>query len=208
VRIGTSPKRTKFVTFVLSVPVQPSAWKGNSANLALRGFSEVRGLRGPSAVLQMRLAPRGLTMRCMGTHGPVLRGSRGISRDALTVKRHRNPLGIFSRALVYPLIGLGAWRHRLDLVASGLVLEALLWTAVPPVEETFGFIEDAIETELDWLNAPQGPGKTLSFAVLALFPVALFVGLWRRSWRLLAAAAGLITLFYLLMRRVARGPTP
>ena len=71
-------------------------------------------------------------MRCMGTHGPVLRGSRGISRDALTVKRHRNPLGIFSRALVYPLIGLGAWRHRLDLVASGLVLEALLWTAVPP----------------------------------------------------------------------------
>ena len=62
--------------------------------------------------------------------------------------------------------------------------------------------------ELDWLNAPQGPGKTLSFAVLALFPGVLFVGLWRRSWRLLAAAAGLITLFYLLMRRVAGGADP
>jgi hypothetical protein len=78
-----------------------------------------------------------------------------ISRDANIVKRHRNPLGIFSRVLVYPLIGVGAWRHRLDLVAAGAALEALLWTAVPPVEETFGFVEEAIEAELDWLNAPR-----------------------------------------------------
>jgi hypothetical protein len=78
-------------------------------------------------------------------------------------------VGIFSRAVIYPLIGLGAWRHRLDLIAAGAALEALLWTAVPPVEETFGFVEDAIETELDWLNAPPGPEKTLSFVVLALF---------------------------------------
>jgi hypothetical protein len=126
-----------------------------------------------------------------------------ISRDANIVKRHRNPLGIFSRVLVYPLIGFGAWRHRLDLVAAGAALEALLWTAVPPVEETFGFVEEAIEAELDWLNAPSGPRKTLSFVLLALFPVAAFAGLWRRSWRLLAASAALIAIFYLLMRSVA-----
>jgi hypothetical protein len=126
-----------------------------------------------------------------------------ISRDADIVKRHRNPLGIFSRVLVYPLIGFGAWRHRLDLVAAGAALEALLWTAVPPVEETFGFVEEAIEAELDWLNAPSGPRKTLSFVLLALFPVAAFAGLWRRSWRLLAASAALIAIFYLLMRSVA-----
>jgi hypothetical protein len=126
-----------------------------------------------------------------------------ISRDADIVKRHRNPLGIFSRVLVYPLIGFGAWRHRLDLVLAGAALEALLWTAVPPVEETFGFVEEATEAELDWLNAPPGPRKTLSFVLLALFPVAVFAGLWRRSWRLLAASAALIAIFYLLMRSVA-----
>ena len=126
-----------------------------------------------------------------------------ISRDANIVKRHRNPLGIFSRVLVYPLIGFGAWRHRLDLVAAGAALEALLWTAVPPVEETFGFVEEAIEAELDWLNAPSGPRKTLSLVLLALFPVAAFAGLWRRSWRLLAASAALVAIFYLLMRSVA-----
>jgi hypothetical protein len=126
-----------------------------------------------------------------------------ISRDANIVKRHRNPLGIFSRVLVYPLIGFGAWRHRLDLVAAGAALETLLWTAVPPVEETLGFVEEAIEAELDWLNAPSGPRKTLSLVLLALFPVAAFAGLWRRSWRLLAASAALIAIFYLLMRSVA-----
>lgn len=85
-----------------------------------------------------------------------------ISRDALPIKRHRNPLGIFSRVFIYPMIGVGAWRHRLELVLAGAVLEALLWTAVPPVEETFGFVEDAIEKELDWLNAPPGWQKSLS----------------------------------------------
>ena len=47
---------------------------------------------------------------------------------------------------------------------------------MPPVEETLGFVEDVIETELDWLNAPPGPEKILSFVVLGLFPVALFGG--------------------------------
>jgi glucan phosphoethanolaminetransferase (alkaline phosphatase superfamily) len=126
-----------------------------------------------------------------------------ISRDAKTVQRHRNPLGIFSRVVIYPLIGVGAWRHRLDLVVAGAALEALLWTAVPPVEDTFGFIEEAIETELAWLNAPLGPQKALSFALLALFPTVLFAGLWRRSKRLLFASAALIVAFYLLMRRLA-----
>ena len=138
---------------------------------------------------------------------PVFLGNKGedglISRDTKTIKRHRNPLGIFVRTLVYPLMGYGAWRHRPGLVAAGAALEALLWTVVPPVEETFGFIEDAIETELDWLNAPPGPQKSLSFVLLALFPVVLFAGLWRRSWRLLAASAGLILAFHVLMRRVA-----
>ena len=39
--------------------------------------------------------------------------------------------------------------------------------------------------------------------LLALFPVAVFAGLWRRSWRLLAASAALIAIFYLLMLSVA-----
>ena len=130
-------------------------------------------------------------------------GDYHIARDAKPIKRHRNPAGIFSRVLVYPLIGLGAWRHRLDLVAAGAALEALLWTAAPPVEGTFGFVEDAIETEIAWLNAPPGPEKTLSFALLALFPVVLFAGLWKHSWRLLAASAGLLVTFYFLMDRVA-----
>jgi hypothetical protein len=104
---------------------------------------------------------------------------------------------------IYPLIGFGAWWHRLELVVVGVALEALLWTAVPPVDETFGFVEDQIETELDWLNAPPGSQKSLSFALLALFPIVLFAGLWRRSRRLLAASAGLIVAFYFLMRRVA-----
>ena len=129
-----------------------------------------------------------------------------ISRDAIPIKRHRNPLGVFSRVFIYPLIGFGAWRHRLELVLAGAALEALLWTVVPPVEETFGFVEDAIETELDWLNAPPGLQKSLSLALLALFPIVLFTGLWRRSWRLLAASAGLIVVFYFLMRRVAAKP--
>jgi hypothetical protein len=132
----------------------------------------------------------------------------GIPRDALPIRRHRNPVGIFSRAVIYPLIGLGAWRHRLDLVAAGAALEAMLWTAVPPVDETFGFVEDAIETELDWLNAPPGPEKTLSVALRGLFPVSLFAGLWRRSWRLLAASVLLIGVFYLLIRRVAASAGP
>ena len=126
-----------------------------------------------------------------------------VSGEAKAIKRHRNPLGIFSRAFIYPLIGFGVWRHRLDLVVAGAALEALLWTAVPPVEETFGFIEEAIETELEWLNAPAGAQKYLSLIVLAAFPVIALAGLWRRSWRLLGTSAGLIMLFYFLMNRVA-----
>jgi hypothetical protein len=72
-----------------------------------------------------------------------------------------------------------------------------------PVDETFGFVEDAIETELDWLNAPAGAQKTLSLVLLAVFPIVLFAGLWRRSWRLLATSAGLIVVFYFPMRRIA-----
>lgn len=144
-----------------------------------------------------RLGPPAL-LRAIREAGP-------ISREAEPVKRHRNPVCIFSRMLVYPLIGVGAWRHRLDLVPVGVALEALLWTAVPPVEETFRFVEDAIETELAWLNAPPGTQKSVSFALSALFPVVLFAGLWRRSWRLLAAAAGLVVVFYFLLGRVAAG---
>ena len=102
-----------------------------------------------------------------------------------------------------PLRSLSPQIHRLDLVVAGAALESLLWTAVPPAEETFGFIKDAIETELDWLNAPPGPQKSLSIVVLALFPFVLFAGLWRRSRRLLAASAGLIVAFYILMHHVA-----
>jgi hypothetical protein len=73
-----------------------------------------------------------------------------------------------------------------------------------PVEETFGLAEDAIETELAWLNAPPGTQKSVSLALSALFPVELFAALWRLSWRLLAAAATLVV-FYFLMGRVAAG---
>ena len=43
--------------------------------------------------------------------------------------------------------------------------------------ETFGFVEDAIEKDLGWLNAPSGPQNTLSFVLLALYSVAVFAGL-------------------------------
>ena len=56
------------------------------------------------------------------------------------------------------------------------------------------------------MNAPPGPQKSLSFALLALFPIVLFAGLWRRSWRLLATSAGLIVAFYFLM--LASPPSP
>ena len=88
-------------------------------------------------------------MGCMRIRKSNNRESSFISRDAKPIKRHRNPVGIFSRAFIYPLIGFGVWWHRLELVVAGAALEALLWTAVPPVEETFGFIESAIEAELD-----------------------------------------------------------
>lgn len=126
-----------------------------------------------------------------------------IARDAKVINRHRNPLGIFSRVFVYPIIAVGAWQHRPKLMAAGVVSEALLWTVVPPVEQTFGFIEDAIETELEWANAPPSPQKSLSLALLALFPAFLLTGLWRRSRGLLTASAGLMLTFYLLMRRIA-----
>ncbi len=93
------------------------------------------------------------------------REASSISRDVKLIKRHQNPLGIFSRVFIYPLIGFGAWRRQLELVVAGVAFEALLWTAVPPVEETFGFVEDAIEKELGWLNAPRGSQKLLSFSL-------------------------------------------
>jgi hypothetical protein len=142
-------------------------------------------------------------MGCMQIRKPNNAEAGFISRDTKRIKRHRNPVGIFSRAFIYPLIGFGAWRHRLELVVAGAALDALLWTALPPVEETFGFIEEAIETELDWLNAQPGSLKSLSIVLLALFPIVAFAGLWRRSWRMLAESAGLIVAFYLLMHRVA-----
>ena len=126
-----------------------------------------------------------------------------ISRDATAIKRHRNPLGILARIVVYPVMGWGVWRHRLELVAAGLACEASLWTVMPPVEKTFGFLEQAIETELEWLNAPAGPQKTLSFVLLAAFPTLVVTGLWTRSRRVLAGSAGVISAFGLLMRRVA-----
>ena len=91
-----------------------------------------------------------------------------ISRDATPVKRHRNPVGIFSRVLIYPLIGVGAWRHRLDLVVAGAALEALLWTAVPPGggdvrvrggrhREGAGVVERAFRAAENPLVRPAGP---------------------------------------------------
>jgi hypothetical protein len=73
-----------------------------------------------------------------------------------------------------------------------------------PVEETFGLVEDGIETELAWLNAPLGTQKSVSFALSTLFPVVLFAGLWRLSWRLLATAARLVVCYFLI-GRVAAG---
>lgn len=129
-----------------------------------------------------------------------------IKGDSGLVKRHRNPVGIFSRALIYPLAGVAVWQHRRGLLASAVLSEAVLWCAVPPVEETFGFIEDAIEVELGWLNAPSGREKRASLAVLALFPPTVFAGLWRHSPRLLASGATLILCFYMLMRHLAGKP--
>jgi hypothetical protein len=38
-------------------------------------------------------------------------------------------------------------------------------------------VEDAIEKDLGWLNAPSGPQNTLSFVLLALYSAAVFAGL-------------------------------
>ena len=100
-------------------------------------------------------------------------------------------------------MGLGAWLHRIELVIIGGLLEVLLWTAIPPVNQTFGFIEDVIIKELDWLNAPPSLQKSFSFVLLMLFPIVLLAGLWLHSWRLLGVSLVLILSFYFLMHRIA-----
>ena len=65
-------------------------------------------------------------MGFMRVHKPKNKRPYFISLDAKPIKRHRNPLGIFSRVFIYPLIGFGAWRHRLEFVIAGAALEALL----------------------------------------------------------------------------------
>ena len=77
-------------------------------------------------------APKAWTRLPQKSWSPKLEGKTAVGLPA------HNPSAVvpappfFSRMLVYPLIGVGAWRHRLDLVAVGVALEALLWTAVPP----------------------------------------------------------------------------
>ena len=41
-------------------------------------------------------------------------GALFVSGEAKAIKRHRNPLGFFSRAFICPLIGFGAWHLRLE----------------------------------------------------------------------------------------------
>jgi hypothetical protein len=38
----------------------------------------------------------------MRAREPKGKGTGGIPRSALPVRRHRNPVGIFSRAVIYP----------------------------------------------------------------------------------------------------------
>lgn len=88
------------------------------------------------------------------------------------------------------------------------MVEAALWTLVPPVDTGPAPVEAAIEVELDWLNAPADGWKALSWVALGAFPVLISTGLWRHSARLLMSGSATAVTFGLLMQHVARRRSP
>ena len=127
-----------------------------------------------------------------------------ISSSSTPVRRHRNPLGIVIRVFVFPWMGLSLWRHRRWPLLFGAMVEAALWTLVPPVEAGPARVDAAIEVELDWLNAPLDPTKALSWAAMGAFPALIGAGLWKHSPRLIMAGSASAVTFGLLMQHVAR----
>lgn len=126
------------------------------------------------------------------------------SQESLLVRRHKNPVGIFGRILIYPLIAIGIWRHAPLLTALGVVLEIMNWTVMPPVDRTLPFIQRVIDTELAWLRATRDAQKLLSWILLAVFPILLISGLWVHSVQLCIGSIATIGGFNVLMNRIAK----
>jgi hypothetical protein len=131
-----------------------------------------------------------------------------LTHESKLVRRHKNPVGIFVRAILYPLITVGLWSHEWPLILLAISLEILNWLAMPPVRSTFGFIEQAIDLELRWLHAPSSVRKTLSIITLCLFPTLLASGAWLHDLTLLGGSILVILSFYALMRGIAADQRP
>lgn len=126
-----------------------------------------------------------------------------LSNQLTLIKRHKNPVGIFARIVIYPLLAYGLWAHLPWLIGLCLLLELLNWTAMPPVEKTLGFIQEAIDMEIVWWNADAGFLKTVSIVLLLAFPFVLFVGVWQHHWLLIAGGFALIIFFGVLMNIIS-----
>ena len=126
-----------------------------------------------------------------------------IEPNSPIIRRHKNPLGIFLRPAIYPMMALGLWQHNWTLFFAGLILEALNWTIVPPVDSSFRVVEQAIDQELAWLNASQSAQKRISFMLLGLFPTSFALGCWYHNLAIMGGSILFILSFFLLMRKIA-----
>ena len=127
-----------------------------------------------------------------------------ITKKSTVIKRHKNPLGIFLRIIIFPFIAYNVWQHNIILVSLGIAAEVLNWTIIPPVEKTFFFIQHFIDIELNWLKSPRSPKKTVSFLLLFLFVVFLFLGLWLHIWELIPGSFIALICFNFLMNHIAK----
>jgi hypothetical protein len=125
-----------------------------------------------------------------------------LSNHSAIIKRHKNPFGIFARIIIYPLIAYGLWNHSFYFVL-GIVLEILNWTIIPKVNETLPFIQNTIDIELAWWNAPMTILKIISIGLLSVFIVGMFLGFWNHILSLIAISFAIMIVFYFLMRKVA-----
>ncbi len=125
-----------------------------------------------------------------------------LSNNSTIIKRHKNPLGIFSRIIIYPLIAYGLWNHNVYFVL-GIVLEILNWTITPKVTKTLPFIQKAIDVELAWWNAPIKGLKIISIGLISVFILGMLVGLWNHVLPLIAISFAMMIIFYFLMQKIA-----
>jgi hypothetical protein len=126
-----------------------------------------------------------------------------VSNESTLIKRHKNPLGIALRILIYPAIAYGLWHHRPLIVAIGLGAEILNWTLMPPVAKTLPFIQNVIDIELKWLRAEKTTTKRVSIGLFFSFPILICFGLWMHSGVLIISAFTMLIAFNVLMQYIA-----